>query len=108
MLLTKTIKVKINRSNLDHYTNLGFKCAIDEEIEIPISLLPKHSHKKIKIECDCCHNVYYIEYKNLLKSKYDVFKHYICTHCASKRRQEAIMKKYNVKFGFFKRNKKEE
>ena len=48
MILTREIEIKINESNYQYYDDLGYDVAIGEIIKIPIELMSKGSHYKIK------------------------------------------------------------
>ena len=54
MILTREIEIKINESNYQYYDDLGYDVAIGEVIKIPIELMSKGSHYKIKCKCDGC------------------------------------------------------
>ena len=54
MILTREIEIKINESNYQYYDDLGYDVTIGEIIRIPIELMSKGSHYKIKCECDVC------------------------------------------------------
>ena len=54
MILTREIEIKINESNYQYYDDLGYDVAIGEIIKIPIELMSKGSHYKIKCKCDGC------------------------------------------------------
>ena len=54
MILSREINVKITESNYNYYDDLGYDVYISEEIVIPVELLPKGSHYKIKCKCDTC------------------------------------------------------
>ena len=54
MILTREVTIKINESNFSRYENLGYETTIGDELIIPIELLTKGSHYKIKCQCDKC------------------------------------------------------
>ena len=67
MILSREINVKITESNYNYYDDLGYDVYISEEIVIPVELLPKGSHYKIKCKCDSCGVEKEVIYKNYLK-----------------------------------------
>ena len=97
MIITREIVVKINESNFSYYENLGYDIAIGEELMIPVELLSKGSHFKIKCQCDGCGIQKDVIYKNYVK--YDnAFGEYNCRKCSEKKRKETLRKNYGVDY----------
>ena len=84
MILSREINVKITESNYNYDDNLGYDVYISEQIIIPVELLPKGSHYKIKCKCDDCGIEKDVIYKNYLK--YDnKWGDYYCRKCSEKK-----------------------
>lgn len=97
MILSREINVKITESNYNYYDNLGYDVYISEQIVIPVELLPKGSHYKIKCKCDDCGIEKDVIYKNYLK--YDNnWGDYFCRKCSEKKRKETLRKNYGVDY----------
>jgi hypothetical protein len=99
MILSREINIKITESNYNYYDYLGYDVYIGEEIIIPVELLPKGSHYKIKCKCDGIDCVIEKEviYKNYLK--YDNnWGEYYCRKCSEKKRKETLRKNYGVDY----------
>lgn len=97
MILSREINVKITESNYNYYDNLGYDVYISEQIIIPVELLPKGSHYKIKCKCDDCGVEKEVIYKNYLK--YDnKWGDYYCRKCSEKKRKETLRKNYGVDY----------
>lgn len=99
MILSREITIKITESNYNYYEYLGYDVYIGEEIIIPVELLPKGSHYKIKCECDGenCDIVKDVIYKNYLK--YDnKWGEYYCRKCSEKKRKETLRRNFGVDY----------
>lgn len=97
MILSREINVKITESNYNYYDDLGYDVYISEEIVIPIELLPKGSHYKIKCKCDSCGVEKEVIYKNYLK--YDnKWGDYYCRKCSEVKRKETLRKNFGVDY----------
>ena len=89
MILTREIEIKINESNYQYYDDLGYDVAIGEIIKIPIELMSKGSHYKIKCKCDGCGIEKEVIFKNYVK--YDNnFGEYYCRKCSESKRKETL------------------
>ena len=100
-LITKEVEITLNSSNYMHYKELGYDIPMEltsestyrrykkryrvkkgEKIKVNINDLPKRSKINIEYECDCCHNIYPIDY-----GTYNTHNHdgkYYCQKCHSK------------------------
>jgi hypothetical protein len=97
MILSREINVKITESNYNYYDDLGYDVYISEEIVIPVELLPKGSHYKIKCKCDTCGIEKEVIYKNYLK--YDnIWGDYYCRKCSEVKRKETLRKNFGVDY----------
>lgn len=97
MILSREINVKITESNYNYYDDLGYDVYISEEIVIPVELLPKGSHYKIKCKCDTCGIEKEVIYKNYLK--YDNnWGDYYCRKCSEVKRKETLRKNFGVDY----------
>lgn len=99
MILTREVNIKITEANYNYYDYLGYDVYIGEEIVIPVELLPKGSHYKIKCKCDGvdCPVEKDVIYKNYLK--YDNnWGEYYCRKCSEKKRKETLRRNYGVDY----------
>lgn len=94
MLLTKFVKIKTNPSNMKKLKEKGYNIdKSNQEIEIKIEDLGKHSRIMVEIKCDYCGKVFermYMSYCNSA-SKIDA-----CSDCISKKIKDVFIEKYNV------------
>ena len=97
MILTRDITIKINEANFQYYENLGYDITIGEELLIPIELLSKGSHHKIKCKCDKCGVEKDVIFKNYVK--YDnKWGEYFCRKCSEHKRKKTLRKNYGVDY----------
>lgn len=97
MILTREINIKINESNYSYYEDLGYDVSIGEIITIPIELMSKGSHYKIKCKCDGCGVEKEVIFKNYVK--YDnKWGEYFCRKCSEKKRKETLRKNFGVDY----------
>ena len=97
MILTREIEIKINESNYQYYDDLGYDVAIGEIIKIPIELMSKGSHYKLKCKCDGCGIEKEVIFKNYVK--YDNnFGEYYCRKCSESKRKETLRKNFGVDY----------
>ena len=97
MILTREIEIKINEANYQYYDDLGYDVAIGEIIKIPIELMSKGSHYKIKCKCDGCGIEKEVIFKNYVK--YDNnFGEYYCRKCSESKRKETLRKNFGVDY----------
>lgn len=97
MILSREINVKITESNYNYYDDLGYDVYISEEIVIPVELLPKGSHYKIKCKCDSCGVEKEVIYKNYLKYGNN-WGDYYCRKCSETKRKETLRKNFGVDY----------
>jgi hypothetical protein len=97
MILSREINVKITESNYNYYDDLGYDVYISEEIVIPVELLPKGSHYKIKCKCDSCGIEKEVIYKNYLKYNNN-WGDYYCRKCSEVKRKETLRKNFGVDY----------
>lgn len=97
MILTREIEIKINESNYQYYDDLGYDVSIGEVIRIPIELMSKGSHYKIKCKCDGCGIEKEVIFKNYVK--YDnIWGEYSCRKCSETKRKETLRKNFGVDY----------
>jgi hypothetical protein len=98
MIITREISIKINEANFSYYENMGYDdITIGEELLIPVELLSKGSHYKIKCKCDSCGIEKDVIFKNYVK--YDnKWGEYSCRKCSEKKRKESLQKNYGVDY----------
>jgi late competence protein required for DNA uptake (superfamily II DNA/RNA helicase) len=97
MILTREIEIKINEANYQYYDDLGYDVVIGEIIKIPIELMSKGSHYKIKCKCDGCGIEKEVIFKNYVK--YDNnFGEYYCRKCSEVKRKETLRKNFGVDY----------
>ena len=97
MILTREIQIKITEHNYQYYDDLGYDTALGETIVIPVELLPKGSHFKIKCQCDGCGIEKEVIFKNYLKYGNN-FGDYFCRKCSEAKRKKTLRKNYGVDY----------
>ena len=97
MILTREINIKINESNYSYYEDLGYDVSMGEIITIPIELMSRGSHYKIKCKCDGCGVEKEVIFKNYVK--YDnKWGEYFCRKCSEFKRKESLNKTHGVDY----------
>lgn len=97
MILTREIHIKISEANYQYYDDLGYEVIIGEDIRIPIELMSKGSHHKIKCKCDDCGIEKDVIFKNYIK--YDnIWGEYYCRKCSEKKRKKTLRKNFGVDY----------
>lgn len=97
MILTREIEIKISESNFQYYEDLGYDLSIGEIIKIPIELMSKGSHYKIKCKCDTCGLEKDVIFKNYIK--YDnKWGDYFCRKCSETKRKKTLRENFGVDY----------
>ena len=97
MILTREITIRITESNYQYYEDMGYDVSIGEDLVIPIELLSKGSHFRIKCKCDGCGIEKEVIFKNYVK--YDNnFGEYYCRKCSEVKRKETLRKNFGVDY----------
>ena len=97
MILTRVIDIKISESNYQYYDDLGYDVTIGENIQIPIELMSKGSHYKIRCRCDGCDVEKDVIFKNYIK--YDnKWGEYYCRKCSEIKRKKTLRKNFGVDY----------
>jgi hypothetical protein len=97
MILTREIEVKISESNYQYYEDLGYDISIGDIVVIPIELLTKGSHYKIKCQCDGCSITKDVIFKNYVKYN-NKWLYYYCRKCSENKRKETLRMNYGVDY----------
>jgi late competence protein required for DNA uptake (superfamily II DNA/RNA helicase) len=97
MILTREINIKINESNFSYYENLGYDITLGEELLIPIELLSKGSHYKIKCKCDNCNVEKDVIFKNYVKYGNN-WGEYYCRKCSEIKRKRSLRENFGVDY----------
>ena len=97
MIVTREVSIKINESNYQYFDNMGYEVSIGDTLNIPIELLSKGSHYKIKCKCDTCGLEKEVIFKNYIK--YDnEWGFYYCRKCSEYKRKETLKINYGVEY----------
>lgn len=70
--------IKCNKRNIDWYVEKGYDAKLGETINVKATDLIKGSHQKVLVECDYCHQIIKVEWRDYCKYK---DKKYSCVHC---------------------------
>lgn len=73
MLLTKSVKKKIRKAELEYYREKGYKCEVGETIKIKTTDLQEHSSIKVTYACDCCGKEITLRYEDYFKKTKRVY-----------------------------------
>jgi hypothetical protein len=99
MIITKEVEIKIVKSNINHYTSLGYEYELYKLITVKSEHLTKGSHKILLCKCDVCDTEKnmefraYYEYVNLNNI-------YACYKCCATKIKITNQKKYGVDNAF--------
>lgn len=97
MILTRDIEIKISESNFQYYEDLGYDVSIGEIIKIPVELMSRGSHYKIKCKCDSCGVEKDVIFKNYIK--YDnKWGDYKCRKCSESKRKKTLRENFGVDY----------
>ena len=97
MILTREINIRVNESNYQYFDDLGYEVSSGDELNVPVELLSKGSHHKIKCKCDGCGIEKDVIFKNYVK--YDnKWGFYYCRKCSEKKRKESLTKTHGVEY----------
>lgn len=119
MLLSKNIKITLNRGNLGFYNKLMCaKFKLEQEIIVPIEILPKGYKGYVTVACDICKNINEVKYKNYneclgygfyscikckhIKKKMTSFEKYGDENFNNSKKREETM---NLEYGFYNNNR---
>jgi len=95
MIITKTIKMKVNGTMVKKYKEMGYDVKQYDIIELPVEKLTKYSHQKILCSCDVCGNEKEIKYNNYCKYINDD-NIYTCNICNLEKRRITCIEMYGV------------
>lgn len=94
MIVTKTVLVKISKSNIEYYKNKGYEqIMLRDELNVDVFDLPLGSHAKIIASCDRCGDTNEMEYRTYLKITKNDGK-YCCKKCRGQKIKETCVKRY--------------
>ena len=68
MILNNSVFIKMNAKHISKYWSIGYKCKVNEIVEILIKDIPLNSHIIIDVKCDVCDNTKKIKYQVYNKS----------------------------------------
>ena len=94
MLITKTVDVKWNKNNMEHYINKGYEFTNSGDVfAVRTEDLTCGSHSVITVRCDICGEVKQMEYRAYLKRTKDDGR-YCCKNCCGPKIRDALIQKY--------------
>ena len=98
MILSKSVKLKINNRQVKYYKNLGYeKIKGGKEIKIKVVDLTQNSNVMIEISCDKCGKKTIQQYNNYNKTTKNQTQNYYCTKCVkSEKTKFTNLEKYGV------------
>ena len=98
MLITKSVKIEINKGSVKHYLNKGYKIKGGQIAEIKIIDLPTNSGIIVKAKCDICgkeKDLPYQYYNNSIKHD----DYFCCSRkCSQNKRKSSLFKNYGVNY----------
>lgn len=99
MLLSEKVILRWNPKIKKHYVDLGYQYTkMGDEFEVGVKDLTHYSNVKVKVECDYCHNTYYVQWGAYLKLKQKQLQKDCCGNpeCTGKKSAEALLLKYGT------------
>ena len=78
MFLDKTVEVKINPSNIKHYSKFYSDLKVKDTLNVKIEQLTKGSNFKIKVKCDECGLEKEVSFKNYNRYGYNNGEYLCC------------------------------
>ena len=90
MLIEKTIKIRINNFNEEHFKKLGYVFNKNDYVIIPINHLPDGSGIKVKVKCKYCGKIFEKSYRRYLETKNKI----CCNACKEIKMMETSLEKY--------------
>lgn len=94
MLITDTIKIRVNPNSRNHFNSLGYSCNNYDEIEIKASDLPPGSSIKVDVSCDICSDNRNILYNKYIKNTKSNTQIYTCKKCSGVKVKSTKLQKY--------------
>jgi len=99
MLITKSVKIEINKGNIPYYKKFyEYKyIKIGDIVDIDIKYLSKSNYSKIKYICDVCGKEFEISYNSYNDPRRNKEKDVCKSSCANKKRENTNIELYGVK-----------
>ncbi len=97
MILTREIEIRVSEHNFSYYEELGYDVVLGEFLLIPVELLSKGSHRKIKCKCDSCGIEKEVIYKNYIKYGNN-WGEYLCRKCSEPKRKISLRESSGVDY----------
>lgn len=99
MILTREITIRVTESNYQYYNEMGYDVSIGEDLIIPIELLSKGSHFKIRCKCDGegCAIEREVIFKNYVKYN-NKWGEYYCRKCSESKRKRSLQETHGVDY----------
>lgn len=97
MILSKEVEISINRSNINHFSNLGYENLFQRKIIcVPIEHLCDGSKVPILVKCDICGAEKILSYRGYKRS-FNKLSIYCCSQkCAMFKNEQTCLEKYGV------------
>ena len=97
MIVTKEVSVKITVKNINYLSKLGYlNLKYNDNITIPIKLLPLKSNKEIEVKCSVCGYNKFKKYSDYNRSTTNNSEEYFCIKCFPLKRKNIWLDKYGV------------
>jgi hypothetical protein len=96
MIITESIKVKVNSKHVSKYRALGYICKVNEIIELKVEDLSYGSNIIVEAICDICNNKKEIKYRDYLSNKRNNSLFSCSVKCSVVKREKTTIGKYGV------------
>jgi len=96
MILTKKVKVKINKMNINHYISLGYVVNLRDIVEIYTDDLIRGSKIIIDIKCDICGKEKKLHFDSYM-TNFERGNFYSCADCKYIKTQNTNLERHGVK-----------
>lgn len=86
--------IKIIKTNIEHYTKLGYDVRLKDVIKVPAEHLTKGSHQLVDVECDICKKIIHREYRRYLINH--TYGYNTCSNCSNEKTKKTVFERYGV------------
>ena len=95
MIITKSVKIKVNGSKIKYYSNLGYEVPYNNVIvDIDIKDLSKGSNVFVDCVCDICGSINHIQYNTYCKNIKNTNIYTCYSKCSNFKKKNTLKERY--------------